>query len=38
MVALGPLSSLDGRVALEIRSFDRVGADLRIIARPRKEH
>jgi diaminohydroxyphosphoribosylaminopyrimidine deaminase / 5-amino-6-(5-phosphoribosylamino)uracil reductase len=38
MVALGPLSSLDERVALEIRSSDRVGADLRIIARLREEH
>ena len=33
MAALGPLESLAGAVALQFESVDRVGADLRIVAR-----
>jgi len=33
MVNLGEMTSLDQRVALKIRSVERVGEDLRIIAR-----
>jgi diaminohydroxyphosphoribosylaminopyrimidine deaminase/5-amino-6-(5-phosphoribosylamino)uracil reductase len=34
MVNLAQIASLDQRVALKIRSLDRVGEDLRIVARP----
>jgi len=34
MVNLSAMTSLDQRVRLAIRSVDRIGADLRILARP----
>jgi diaminohydroxyphosphoribosylaminopyrimidine deaminase/5-amino-6-(5-phosphoribosylamino)uracil reductase len=34
MVNLAEMTSLDQRVALKLRSVDRVGEDLRVIARP----
>jgi diaminohydroxyphosphoribosylaminopyrimidine deaminase/5-amino-6-(5-phosphoribosylamino)uracil reductase len=34
MAALGPLQSLADAVALEFLAVDRIGADLRIVARP----
>jgi diaminohydroxyphosphoribosylaminopyrimidine deaminase/5-amino-6-(5-phosphoribosylamino)uracil reductase len=33
MAAFGPLESLAGAVGLQFQSIDRVGADLRIVAR-----
>jgi diaminohydroxyphosphoribosylaminopyrimidine deaminase/5-amino-6-(5-phosphoribosylamino)uracil reductase len=33
MVNLQEMTALDQRVALKVRSFDRIGEDLRIVAR-----
>jgi diaminohydroxyphosphoribosylaminopyrimidine deaminase/5-amino-6-(5-phosphoribosylamino)uracil reductase len=33
MASFGPLQSLSGAVELEFKSTDRVGADLRVVAR-----
>ena len=38
MAALASITSLDDRVPLAFRSADRIGADLRILARPQEAH
>lgn len=38
MVALAAMTSLDERVALEFRSAERIGGDLRVLARIREGH
>jgi diaminohydroxyphosphoribosylaminopyrimidine deaminase/5-amino-6-(5-phosphoribosylamino)uracil reductase len=38
MASLAPMTSLDERVPLSFRSADRIGADLRILARLQEPH